>query len=132
MDVIVSRSGGIAGLRLTWRVDVDTQPDPDRWYVLIGEIPWEEAPAAPPEPDRYTYRIRCEPHEGAAHAGADHAGAGHEGDDHEPTSPKPHDDAAAEAREATLAERQLTGPWRELFDRVREAAEPQRGGHAER
>jgi len=100
MDVIVSRSGGIAGIRLTWRVDVDTQPDPDRWYVLIRAIPWEQPPPVPPEPDRYVYRIRCEPHE----------------------------DTPAEPHEATLAERQLTGPWRELVERVREAAEPQRGG----
>jgi hypothetical protein len=114
MDVIVSRSGGIAGLRLTWRVDVDTQPDPDRWYVLIREIPWDEAPPTPPEPDRYVYRIRCEPHEAAAQQQPGQS------------------DAAAQAREATLAERQLTGPWRELFDRVREAAEPERGGRTER
>jgi hypothetical protein len=119
MDVIVSRSGGIAGLRLTWRVDVDTQPDPDRWYVLIREIPWEQAPPAPPEPDRYTYRIRCEPHEDTA------------AEPHEQSATEPQEQIAAEPREATLAERQLTGPWRELFDRVRQAAEPQRGGRAE-
>ena len=104
MDVIVSRSGGIAGLRLTWRVDVDTQPDPDQWYVLIRTIPWEEPPPVPPEPDRYVYRIRCEPHE--------------------PT--------AVDRHEATLAERQLTGPWRELVERVREVSEPQRGGPGDR
>jgi hypothetical protein len=28
--------------------------------------------------------------------------------------------------DATLAERQLTGPWRDLVDRVRETAEPRR------
>lgn len=90
MDVIVSRSGGIAGLRLTWEVHVEEQPDPDEWYVLIREIPWGTPPPAPPEPDRFIYRIRCEPHE------------------------------------ATLAERQLTGPWRELVERVQERTEPER------
>ena len=39
MDVIVSRSGGLAGLRLTWEVRVEEQPDPREWYLLIDEIP---------------------------------------------------------------------------------------------
>jgi Emfourin len=90
MDVIVSRSGGLAGLRLTWEVRVDEQPDADDWYILIAEIPWSQPPPAPPEPDRFVYRIRCAPHE------------------------------------ATLAERQLVGPWRELVDRVQETTEPER------
>ena len=92
MDVIVSRSGGLAGLRLTWVVRIDEQPDSDDWYLLIEEIPGGRPPPAPPEPDRFVYRIRCEPHE------------------------------------ATLAERQLTGPWRELVERVQRATEPKRGG----
>lgn len=90
MDLIVQRSGGLAGLRLTWRVRVDEQPDSRSWVLLIEELPWQEVPPAPPEPDRYVYRIACAPHE------------------------------------VELAERQLTGPWRQLVDRVRETAEPQR------
>jgi len=86
----VQRTGGLAGLRTTWRVEVDEQPDPDAWVVLIGELPWREVPPAPPEPDRYVYRIECAPHE------------------------------------ALLAERQVTGPWRELVDRVRETSPPHR------
>ena len=70
---------------------VGEQPDADRWYLLIEEIPWSQPPPVPPEPDRYIYRIRCEPYE------------------------------------ATLAERQLTGPWRELVDRVQQVTEPARG-----
>ncbi|WP_207207177.1 protealysin inhibitor emfourin [Agromyces binzhouensis] len=91
MEVEVSRSGGLAGLRLTWTVEVEDQPDPEEWVLLVERLPWSETPPAPPEPDRYTYRIRCEPHE------------------------------------ATLAERQVTGPWRDLVDRVRDVAEPSRG-----
>lgn len=90
MDVIVSRSGGLAGLRLDWHVHVDEQPDRDEWYFLIGQVPWEQTPPVPPEPDRYVYRIRCDRHE------------------------------------ATLAERQLTGPWRTLVKRVQERSEPRR------
>ena len=50
MDVIVSRSGGLAGLRLTWEVRVDERPDADDWYVLIEEIPWSQPPPVPPSP----------------------------------------------------------------------------------
>ncbi|MGR0320017.1 protealysin inhibitor emfourin [Agromyces sp. ZXT2-3] len=91
MEVEVTRSGGLAGLRLTWTVEVENQPDPEEWVLLVERLPWSETPPAPPEPDRYVYRIRCEPHE------------------------------------ATLAERQVQGPWRDLVDRVRDAAEPSRG-----
>jgi hypothetical protein len=91
MEIFVSRSGGLAGLRLTWHLSVEEQPDPDDWYLLIDEIPWNQPPPLPPEPDRFVYRIRCPP------------------------------------REATLAERQLVGPWRELVDRVQETTEPERG-----
>ena len=90
MDVFVSRSGGLAGIRLTWHVRIDDQPDRDDWYLLIEEIPWSAPRPVPPEPDRFVYRIRCEPHE------------------------------------ATLAERQLTGPWRQLVKRVQEVSEPER------
>ncbi|SFR88081.1 hypothetical protein SAMN05428970_3525 [Agromyces sp. CF514] len=105
MDVFVARSGGLAGIRLTWHVKVDDQPDADDWFVLIEEIPWNEVPPVPPEPDRFTWDIRCEPSD--------------------PTEPGGRDPIAQTA-EATLAERQLTGPWRQLVDRVRETTEPQR------
>lgn len=90
MDVEVVRSGGIAGLRISWTVNVEDQPDPEEWVLLIERLPWSETSPAPLEPDRYSYRIRCAPHE------------------------------------ATLAERQVTGPWRDLVDRVRDVAEPER------
>ncbi|MRG61389.1 hypothetical protein GE115_16150 [Agromyces sp. CFH 90414] len=96
MDVSVSRSGGIGGLRLVWEVDLDREPDRESWEVLLHDIPWDEVPPAPPEPDRFIYRIRCEPHE------------------------------------ATLAERQVTGPWRELVDRVRARSEPRRAASGPR
>lgn len=90
MLLSVSRSGGIAGLLLVWEVEIDRQPDREAWVGLLDELPWQEARAAPAEPDRFVYRIRCAPHE------------------------------------ATLPERQLTGPWRDLVDRVRETAAPRR------
>ena len=140
MDVFVARSGGLAGIRLTWHVRVDEQPDAADWFVLIEEIPWDDVPDAPAEPDRFTWDIRCEPAEPTAgspktdapRADAPRADApqtgGQTGD--ASTADAPHTDAPQTppqaAAEVTLAERQLTGPWRELVDRVRQTTEPQR------
>lgn len=63
MKVQVWRSGGLLGRRVEWAVVVDDQPDPDQWYLLIAEIPWNDHPAENTMPDRYTYEIHCEPHE---------------------------------------------------------------------
>ncbi|CAO1654056.1 hypothetical protein I6E68_02210 [Salinibacterium sp. NSLL150] len=57
------RSGGLLGRRIEWDVVVDEQPDPERWYVLIAELPWHEHPVENTMPDRYIYEIHCEPHE---------------------------------------------------------------------
>jgi hypothetical protein len=82
MKVTVTRSGGIAGLRRTWAVVTDEQPDSAAWQELIRRLPWDDRPRSAPQPDRYVYEIRCPP------------------------------------RRVTLPEQQLTGPWRELVDRV--------------
>ncbi len=63
MDVTVSRSGGFAGLSVRWRVHVDDQPDAETWYLLIASIPWDDVPETEAQPDRFTYRIECRPHE---------------------------------------------------------------------
>jgi hypothetical protein len=83
MKVVVSRSGGIAGIRVTWEVQVDEQPDAPEWRDLLDALPWDEVDERAPEPDRFIYRIRCAPHE------------------------------------VVLAEPQLSGPWRDLVDRVK-------------
>ncbi|KQQ04119.1 MULTISPECIES: protealysin inhibitor emfourin [unclassified Rathayibacter] len=66
MDVIVSRSGGFAGLRRVWRVDVTEQPDERSWLELLQSLPWaeSEAPrtAATGRPDRFVYEIRVQTH----------------------------------------------------------------------
>jgi len=63
MKVVVSRSGGIAGIRLTWEVRVDEQPDAKEWQAFLTSLPWDEVAETPPQPDRFLYRIRCAPHE---------------------------------------------------------------------
>lgn len=64
MRVTVVRSGGFAGLRATWEVRVEEQPDRREWRELVESLPWDDAPSeAPGEPDRFVYRITCEHHE---------------------------------------------------------------------
>ena len=106
MLVIVTRSGGFGGLRRTWSVLIDEQPDAADWLVLLAELPWDDVPPQPPQPDRFVYVIRYERQSGAPVA--------------RDTASRPLATDPPE-REATLAEQQLQGPWRELVDRVRTA-----------
>jgi len=85
MNVSVTRSGGMAGLKRTWVVSVEEQPDPESWNELLSRVPWNDGPATAPQPDRYIYEIRFS------------------------------------RRTVILPEQQLTGPWRELVDRVRQS-----------
>ncbi|WP_203135565.1 protealysin inhibitor emfourin [Microbacterium sp. JZ31] len=58
MRVVVVRTGGFAGIRVTWEVRIEEQPDRRDWWELVESLPWDDAPSAPPaEPDRYIYRI---------------------------------------------------------------------------
>ncbi|MFB8388325.1 protealysin inhibitor emfourin [Microbacterium sp. NPDC055910] len=88
--VVVTRTGGVAGMRRAWRAE----PGPDEAPVLIELIeqcPWDAVadPCDPPRgADRFVWRI---------HARCD--------DDRE------HD--------AELADAELTGAWRALVDAVR-------------
>jgi hypothetical protein len=63
MKIIVSRSGGIAGIRLTWEVLVEDQSNPSEWLELIATLPWSHVPPSAPQPDRYIYRICCNSHD---------------------------------------------------------------------
>lgn len=63
MDVIVSRSGGFAGLRRVWRVDVEQQPDERAWLDLLRSLPWDDSDAdSPGRADRFVYEIRVQTH----------------------------------------------------------------------
>jgi len=85
MIVTVIRSGGFAGLSRVWSVRIEEQPDEEQWRELIDRLPWDRSTAAPDEPDRYIYRVRCA------------------------------------RNETVIPERKLSGPWRELVDRVKVA-----------
>lgn len=63
MKVFVSRMGGVTGMQLTWQVRVDDQPDADIWWELLDSLPWDDAPDARVQPDRFCYKISVEPHQ---------------------------------------------------------------------
>jgi hypothetical protein len=115
MRVIVSRSGGIAGMRMTWQVRIEDQPDASDWFALLRALPWDQVDHQAVRPDRFVYRIRFE-----KPADPEPDGDGRTSADDAPGLP-------AEA-EATLAEQQLKGPWRELVDRVRAVGGPRSAG----
>lgn len=91
MKITVIRSGGFAGISRVWSVRIEEQPDEDQWRELIDRLPWDRQTAAPDEPDRFIYRVRCAQHE------------------------------------AVIPERRLTGPWRELVDKVRSSEDSASG-----
>lgn len=92
MKITVTRSGGFAGLTRVWSVEVSNHPDGEQWKELIDRLPWDQNDPTSEEPDRYSYRVRCD------------------------------------RNEATISERGLTGPWRELLDRVRQTGETNQTG----
>ena len=86
MKISVVRSGGFAGIRREWALQVDDRDDRDEWLQLVAVLPWGargRPVAAPMMPDRFSYRI------------------------------------GVSRRRITLPESELTGPWRQLVDRVR-------------
>lgn len=92
--VEVTRSGGFAGLRRTWRAEPVEPDDAVVFVQLISECPWSECDAADGDStgrgaDRFRWSIeaRC-------------------GDD--------------DAHHAELGESDLTGAWRALVDAVRD------------
>ena len=87
MKITVKRTGGFAGLTRTWQIQVEEQPDREKWVQLVEALPWHSRPRSAPQPDRFVYLIRV------SH------------------------------RRIVLPEQELDGPWRELVQRVRGAAE---------
>jgi hypothetical protein len=60
MHIVVSRGGGLAGLRRSWRVDTESCPDPDGWYDLVDSLPRERPIRhrnAPPDDFEWTITV---------------------------------------------------------------------------
>ncbi|WP_166981488.1 protealysin inhibitor emfourin [Paramicrobacterium fandaimingii] len=92
-QLIVERSGGVAGISRTWHMSIDTLPDADDVRRMLRDVASEPArQLSTRAPDQFQYRIHCTSLDG-------------ESDD----------------LETTLAESELTASWREIIERVRSA-----------
>lgn len=56
--VVVVRTGGLAGLRREWRVEVGEQDAPS-WWPLVEACPWDADLDADGVPDRFVYDVRA-------------------------------------------------------------------------
>lgn len=82
--ISVVRTGGLAGLRREWSVEIQDEREWARWRPLVEACPWD-AVSDDATRDRFVYVISAQEHT------------------------------------ARVPETHLTGPWRELADRVRDA-----------
>jgi hypothetical protein len=102
VNITVVRSGGFAGLRRTWHVDVDAQPRSvvEEWLQVVDACPWSEAVDLDGDgvPDRFVFVITV---------------------DSVPAASVP-SGSDSELR-ATLPETRVVGPWRQLVERVQSA-----------
>ncbi|MCJ1713691.1 protealysin inhibitor emfourin [Curtobacterium sp. VKM Ac-2922] len=57
MQIVVRRTGGIAGMTRSWRIDTESCADPDAWSTLVDGLP-DEPPVRPqPVPDDFEWTI---------------------------------------------------------------------------
>ncbi|MCR2801641.1 hypothetical protein QNO21_03350 [Microbacterium sp. zg-Y818] len=59
LSVTVVRTGGIAGLRRTWRA-APAGDDAERWLELIDRCPWNDGSHDPSGADRFCWRVSAE------------------------------------------------------------------------
>jgi hypothetical protein len=95
MKITVQRSGGIAGMKRTWTVQPTPPEDTDLWQPLIEACPWDAVATSA---------------RGAA------------GDGGVQPDRFLYNIRAGQHR-ATLPEQAVTGPWRDLVETTRAAAE---------
>jgi hypothetical protein len=103
----VVRTGGFAGLRRTWSVDVDAASDVvDEWIHVVAACPWSDSADLDGDgvPDRFVFVVTVESF---------------------PVESLPVDSAvdssAGSELQATLPETRVVGPWRKLIERVQSA-----------
>ena len=59
--ISVVRSGGFAGMRREWTVQVTAADEATRWYPIIEACPWDEDGAVG-NPDGFVYAVRAAHH----------------------------------------------------------------------
>lgn len=58
--ITVTRSGGFAGLRREWTIEVSVDHEAERWRPIVEACPWDDAPAGPATSaaDGFVYALR--------------------------------------------------------------------------
>jgi hypothetical protein len=59
--ISVVRSGGFAGLRREWTVEISAPDEAEWWRPLIEACPWDHTPD-PPRPDAFVYVVSVPQH----------------------------------------------------------------------
>jgi hypothetical protein len=60
--ISVVRSGGFAGLRREWTIEVSAPDDAERWRPIVEACPWDHV-GTDPVPDGFVYDFRVAEHE---------------------------------------------------------------------
>ncbi|TLM85705.1 hypothetical protein FDW83_04880 [Pseudarthrobacter sp. NamE2] len=103
MKISVERTGGIAAMTRVWTVDARSETAISQWQPIVEACPWDAVPRTP-------------------RAAAEFAG-------NQPD--RFMYSIRAGERRAALPERAVTGPWRVLVDRTREAAQQMRSAQGD-
>ena len=62
--ITVVRSGGFAGLRREWTIEVSAPQEAEHWRPLVEACPWDDSAAADPVvADGFVYGVRVAEHE---------------------------------------------------------------------
>jgi hypothetical protein len=59
--ISVARSGGFAGLRREWTIEVTATDEAEHWCPIIDACPWDEDDALG-NPDGFVYAVRAADH----------------------------------------------------------------------
>lgn len=110
--ITVVRQGGFAGLTREWSV-VPEPPERREWVLLVDACPWDHVVDG------------VVPDEGMTGATTGATRPDRAGHDRDRFTWVIRVSGADDGRMATLPERQLTGPWQQLVDRVRHAGDRQ-------
>ena len=60
-EISVVQSGGFAGLRRSWTIEVTAPADAERWLPIIEACPWDQDEAAG-HPDGFVYAVQAAQH----------------------------------------------------------------------
>jgi hypothetical protein len=57
--ISVVRTGGFAGLRREWTIEVSAPDDAARWRPIVEACPWDDQANDQPRPDGFVYDVHA-------------------------------------------------------------------------